>query len=120
MALFTVAGLRAPASAEATNLLTLVVARLLISLGITAASIAAFLGKKAGLWSMVSLITVSHVLAVQNLPILFVGSLPSSLLPTFVLGALKQAIAPIIYVWYFTRQQARSFYAPPRVAQAGD
>jgi hypothetical protein len=120
MALFTIAGLRAPASAETTSLLTLVVARLLISLGIAVTSFAAFLGKKAGLWSMVTLITVSHVLAVQNLPILFVGPLPSSLLPTFVLGALKQAIAPIMYVWYFTRQQARSFYALRQVAQTGD
>ena len=112
MAFFTLGALRAPANTATTALLALLVGRLLISIGIAVTSISAFSGRKVGAWSLVALLTLSHLLAVLTLPLRFVGPLPAEALPGLILGGLNQAIAPIIYVWYFTRRRTRSFYVP--------
>jgi hypothetical protein len=112
MTLFISAGLRAPTSHEATALLSLLVARLIIALGVIVSSILAFRGANAARLFLLALVTLGHILAIQNLPLLLVGPMPHQAIPGLVLGMLKQAVVPAAFIWYFSRRQTRAFYQP--------
>lgn len=95
-----------------------VIVRLLVNLGVIIAAVLAFRGGNIGRWSLLLLVTLHHVLAIQNLPLLLAGPLPREALPGLGEGVLKQVIAPVIYIWYFTRRQTCLFYE--RRSTSGD
>jgi hypothetical protein len=110
MALFILGALRAQLDPSGAALFYFIIVRLLVNLGVIAAVVSAFLGGNIARWCLLFLVTLNHVLAIQNLPLLLVGPLPREALPGLCEGALKQVVVPAVYIWYFTRRQTRLFY----------